>query len=139
MTAQEILPILKHLYEGKELKHLEVLHDGLVFQDPAVIVEGRAKVQTMFRRLNSLFPHTEIIELKQRDTNPTSFDLTVTYRRRSVGRTRPFKTQLHCHFSGNRLKRLTEHWYGPMKLSGGKNALLGTTLRRITGRLTSLG
>ena len=75
----------------------------------------------MFRRLNSLFLHTEIIELKQRDTNPTSFDQPSHTGEGQWVELAHLKPNCIAIFS-NRLKRLTEHWYGPMKLSGGKNA-----------------
>ena len=136
---EPLLPILRHLYEGRDLEHPEHIDEALVFQDPVVIVEGRAKVQTMFRRLNTLFPHAKIIDLTPSASSRNHFELTVAYRRTTTARTRPFKTQLHCHFIANRLTELTEHWYAPMKLPGGKNAILGRAVRRVAGKVLSLG
>ncbi|MGB0646531.1 MAG: hypothetical protein ACPGQS_05105 [Bradymonadia bacterium] len=136
---ETLLPILRHLYEGRNLEHPECMDESLVFRDPVVIVEGRAKVQMMFKRLNTLFPHTEIIDLTPSASIRNHFELTVAYRTTTTARTRPFNTQLHCHFVANRLKELTEHWYVPMKLSGGQNAILGRAIRRVAGRVLSLG
>ena len=137
VAKQTLLATLRHLYEGAANPLGVGLCDNVTFRDPAVVVHGRPKVLNMFRRLNALFPYSEIQHLDTLDSKSDAYDLLVNYRRAPNSAAHPFRTHLHVSYQDGLIRDLTEHWQSPLRFSAEPRSPITEMVRGALGQLIS--
>ena len=115
------------------------LHPELAFIDPLVRVQDAPPTLRMFRRLNAMFPHTEITKFEPTKLNQdrVTFDFEVIYKRKPSHRGQRMSSILTVAGNGSHVTSIQEDWKAPFDISS--NALTALhPIRRLLGRLCGL-
>ena len=102
-----------------------------------VIVEGRAAVLKMFRRLNRLFPASQVVSWTPIESEPRTYALLMHYRRKQPSRPKEFKTQVEITVADGRLSRIVEHWTGALRFKGNSQKAVSRLVRSGLGKVIS--
>ena len=115
------------------------LAPNLVFHDPLIIVPGRRKVVSMFRRLNRLFPNASLEHFEPLDESNKRIKMGVRYTQRMLGSNRPFCTVLELEIAAHGIVRITEHWSAPFARTAQAHSPFARIARLGLGRLVTIG
>ena len=139
MELSAIKQTVKGLYEGPQKSMGVKLAPNLTFQDPLIIVSGRRKVMTMFRRLNRLFPNASLEHFEPLDESNRRIKMGVRYTQQMVGSNRPFWTVLELKIAAHGIVKITEHWSAPSSLTAAARSPMARIARLGLGRLVTIG
>ena len=135
MDTETLKQSLRFLYEGRQAEHPNTYSTDLVFSDPLVLVQNQARVEEMFRKLNKIFPATEIASFEASPNETSTWLMQVHYKKTPTSRPKVFKSRVNIEFNDGLISRITEHWQKPLKLSGDGRSVLSRGVRSGLGRL----
>ena len=117
----------------------EALHPSLVFIDPLVRVQDAPPTLRMFRRLNAMFPHTEITKFEpfRFGHEQVTFEFEVVYKRKPNHRGQRMSSILTVAGNGSQVTTIQEDWKAPINVGAEALSVLHP-LRRLLGRLCGL-
>tara|TARA_B100001093_G_scaffold489532_1_gene527786 strand:+ start:240 stop:683 length:444 start_codon:yes stop_codon:yes gene_type:complete len=128
---------IRFLYEGEHVEPGCPLANDCVFTDPIVIVEGRAAIIKMFRRLNRLFPASQVVSWTPISSEPGTYQLLMYYRRKQTSRPNEFKTRVEITVVDGQLSQIVEHWTGPVSFKGDSRNPAFRVIRGGLGKILS--
>ena len=135
MDTDSLKRTMRFFYEGRNAEQPNTLAEDLVFSDPLVLVRGQLRVEDMFRKLNKIFPATEIVSFESAPNEVTLWLMQVHYKKTPTSRPKVFKSRVNIEFNDGLICRITEHWQKPFKLSGDGQSVVSRGLRSGLGRL----
>ena len=126
---------MRFLYEGRGQVHPENLSEDCVFSDPLVLVKGRSRVEEMFRKLNKIFPATDIVSFEPDPSAVTTWLMQVHYKKTPSSNPKVFQSRVNIEFREGLISKISEHWQKPLSLNGDGQSILSRGLRSGLGRL----
>ena len=139
MNSEQIHPLVHLLYLGTKNGREKILVEHVLFRDPVAIVKGQSAVLSMFRKLNRLFSHAEIISCSpiSDEEGESRWHLIIDYKgSESIEKARfgVFHTELILDYdTDGQIHRITEHWLKPLNMRGhGQNKIV-LAVRRLIG------
>ena len=135
MDTETLNQSLRFLYEGRQAEHPKTFNEDIVFSDPLVLVQGRIRVEEMFRKLNKIFPATELISFEAIPNEIITWQMQVHYKKRPTSTPKVFQSRVNIEFKDGLISKITEHWEKPMRLKGDGQSILSRGLRGGLGRL----
>ncbi len=91
----------------------------------------------MFKRLNGIFPASELEVFTPIDGSTHRYDLCMQYRRTPDAAPRTFLTVMELTIENGEILSIVEHWRSPVNLNGDTSNPVMGLIRRTPGRPSS--
>ena len=115
------------------------LFPALEFIDPLVRVQDGPSNLKMFKRLNAMFPHSDIVRFEptQFGEHRMTFDFEVIYRRKPGQRGQRMTSTLTVAGNGSQVTHIQEDWKAPLNINAESLSILHP-LRTLLGKICTL-
>lgn len=137
VDCERMRQTVRFLYEGPHGQPTVPMSARCEFHDPLVMVRGKERLLSMFRKLNRIYPASSVEVFEPLTGSNGKYALSVHYRRQASAKAAVFLTEIEFTFEGEEIIQITEDWQQPFKLSGRGTSLLNRGLRVGLGRLFS--
>ena len=135
--SNPLLQSIRYLYEGRQSQLGMPIAEQAQFHDPLVIVHGRDRILSMFKKLNRLYPATTVERFDGVDVQSHQYELIVHYRRREASKPTAFHSRIEFTLVDGEIMTIIEDWQKPFSRSGRSERAMSQWVRRSLGRLLS--